>query len=108
MHTHAQAHPGTHALQLAPPCHRATRRAHGCPQTSRPPPAAEATLAACWRRAPLTPALPPPQALLGLPRELEEVLVVVGGRALEEEEEDAEQLAPRPGNFAFYDPEASE
>ncbi|XP_049568359.1 kelch-like protein 30 isoform X5 [Orcinus orca] len=45
-------------------------------------------------------------ALLGLPRELEEVLVVVGGRALEEEEEDAEQLAPRPGNFAFYDPKA--
>ncbi|XP_028338897.1 kelch-like protein 30 isoform X2 [Physeter macrocephalus] len=48
------------------------------------------------------------RALLGLPREPEEVLVVVGGRALEEEEQEegAEQPLPRPGNFAFYQPEA--
>ncbi|XP_059785048.1 kelch-like protein 30 isoform X3 [Balaenoptera ricei] len=47
-------------------------------------------------------------ALLGLPQELEEVLVVVGGRALEDEEEEggAQELAPRPGNFAFYDTRA--
>uniref|UniRef100_A0A8C3YPK6 Kelch like family member 30 n=1 Tax=Catagonus wagneri TaxID=51154 RepID=A0A8C3YPK6_9CETA len=44
-------------------------------------------------------------ALLVLPQKLEEVLVVVGGRALEEEEEEegAEEPAPQPGNFAFYD-----
>ncbi|XP_010860372.1 PREDICTED: kelch-like protein 30 [Bison bison bison] len=41
-------------------------------------------------------------ALLALPQKLEEVLVVVGGRALEEEEEGAEELAPLAGNFAFY------
>ncbi|XP_065773238.1 kelch-like protein 30 isoform X2 [Muntiacus reevesi] len=41
-------------------------------------------------------------ALLALPKKLEEVLVVVGGRALEEEEEGAEELAPHAGNFAFY------
>lgn len=43
-----------------------------------------------------------------LPRQLEEVLVVVGGRALEEEEEeeDAEGRAPHPGNFAFYNTKA--
>ncbi|XP_052493697.1 kelch-like protein 30 [Budorcas taxicolor] len=41
-------------------------------------------------------------ALLALPQKLEEVLVVVGGRALEEEEEGAEELAPQAGNFAFY------
>ncbi|XP_043318077.1 kelch-like protein 30 [Cervus elaphus] len=42
-------------------------------------------------------------ALLALPQKLEEVLVVVGGRALEEEEEEgAEELAPQAGNFAFY------
>ncbi|XP_068399808.1 kelch-like protein 30 isoform X3 [Eschrichtius robustus] len=48
-------------------------------------------------------------ALLGLPQELEEVLVVVGGQALEDEEEEggAQELAPRPGNFAFYDTRAS-
>ncbi|XP_047629879.1 kelch-like protein 30 isoform X2 [Phacochoerus africanus] len=44
-------------------------------------------------------------ALLALPQKLEEVLVVVGGRALEEEE-GAEELAPQPGNFAFYDTKA--
>ncbi|KAM5228675.1 kelch-like protein 30 [Ctenodactylus gundi] len=43
--------------------------------------------------------------LPGLPQKLEEVLVVVGGRALEEEEED-EEPAPRTGNFAFYDSKA--
>ncbi|KAJ8781641.1 hypothetical protein J1605_010899 [Eschrichtius robustus] len=48
-------------------------------------------------------------ALLGLPQELEEVLVVVGGQALEDEEEEggAQELAPRPGNFAFYDTRAT-
>ncbi|XP_036092369.1 kelch-like protein 30 [Rousettus aegyptiacus] len=39
------------------------------------------------------------------PRELEEVLVVVGGRALEDEEA-AEGPVPHPGNFAFYDTRA--
>ena len=33
--------------------------------------------------------------------------MVVGGRALEEEE-GAEELAPQPGNFAFYDTKARE
>nr|XP_006209241.1 kelch-like protein 30 [Vicugna pacos] len=45
-------------------------------------------------------------ALLVLPQKLEEVLVVVGGRALEEEEEGAEELSPHPGNFAFYNTRA--
>ncbi|XP_045150382.1 kelch-like protein 30 [Echinops telfairi] len=44
--------------------------------------------------------------LLALPRRLEEVLVVVGGRALEEDEEAGEDLPPRPGNFAFYNTKA--
>ena len=34
--------------------------------------------------------------------------MVVGGRALEEEEEGAEELAPQAGNFAFYHTKASE
>uniref|UniRef100_A0A9L0THD8 Kelch like family member 30 n=1 Tax=Equus caballus TaxID=9796 RepID=A0A9L0THD8_HORSE len=48
-------------------------------------------------------------ALLALPQTqtLEEVLVVVGGRALEEDEEGAEEPAPHPGNFAFYNTKAS-
>ncbi|ELW63547.1 Kelch-like protein 30 [Tupaia chinensis] len=37
---------------------------------------------------------------------LEEVLVVVGGRALEEDEEGTEEPAPHPGNFAFYNTKA--
>ncbi|XP_019483589.1 PREDICTED: kelch-like protein 30 [Hipposideros armiger] len=41
-------------------------------------------------------------ALPALPQELEEVLVVVGGRALEEDEEGAGPPAPLPGNFTFY------
>ncbi|XP_046500596.1 kelch-like protein 30 [Equus quagga] len=47
-------------------------------------------------------------ALLALPQTqtLEEVLVVVGGRALEEDEEGAEEPAPHPGNFAFYNTKA--
>ncbi|XP_054427091.1 kelch-like protein 30 isoform X2 [Pteronotus mesoamericanus] len=39
------------------------------------------------------------------PRPLEEVLVVVGGRALEDEE-DTEEPATHHGNFAFYDTKA--
>ncbi|XP_075385504.1 kelch-like protein 30 [Tenrec ecaudatus] len=46
------------------------------------------------------------EVLLALPRRLEEVLVVVGGRALEEDEEAGEDLPPRPGNFAFYNTKA--
>lgn len=49
-----------------------------------------------------------PQALAVLPQRLEEVLVVVGGRALEEDEEGGEEPAPRSGNFAFYDTKARE
>ena len=33
---------------------------------------------------------------------------MVGGRALEEEEEGAEELVPLAGNFAFYHTKASE
>ncbi|XP_023577819.1 kelch-like protein 30 isoform X1 [Octodon degus] len=40
------------------------------------------------------------------PQKLKEVLVVVGGRALEEDEEGDEEPAPHPGNFAFYDTQA--
>ncbi|XP_004386553.1 kelch-like protein 30 [Trichechus manatus latirostris] len=47
-------------------------------------------------------------ALLVLPQKLEEVLVVVGGRALEEDEEAGEEPAPRPGNFAFYNTKAKQ
>lgn len=56
---------------------------------------------------PLT-AAPGPQALPALPQQLEEVLVVVGGRALEEAEEGAEEPAPHLENFAFYNAKASE
>ncbi|XP_037380173.1 kelch-like protein 30 [Talpa occidentalis] len=45
-------------------------------------------------------------ALPALPRKLEEVLVVVGGRALEEDEEGTEAPAPLPSNFAFYHAQA--
>lgn len=38
---------------------------------------------------------------------MQEVLVVVGGRALEEEEEGGEEPSPHPGNFAFYNTKAS-
>ena len=64
----------------------------------------------CPRTGPAAdPSLLAPQALLALPQKLEEVLVVVGGRALEEEEEEgAEDLAPQAGNFAFYHTKASE
>lgn len=34
--------------------------------------------------------------------------MVVGGRALEEDEEGSEEPDPRPGNFAFYNTKASE
>lgn len=34
--------------------------------------------------------------------------MVVGGRALEEDEEGADQPAPLPGNFTFYNIKASE
>lgn len=57
---------------------------------------------------PLDPSPPGPQALPTLPQELEEVLVVVGGRALEEDEGAAEEPAPHLGNFAFYHTKASE
>ncbi|XP_077008196.1 kelch-like protein 30 [Tamandua tetradactyla] len=46
----------------------------------------------------------PGQALLSLPRRLEEVLVVVGGWALEEGEEGGQE--PASGNFAFYSSKA--
>ncbi|XP_061492471.1 kelch-like protein 30 isoform X3 [Rhineura floridana] len=42
------------------------------------------------------------QRLKALPQKLEEVLVVVGGRALEENEEDGQQPPPIARNFAFY------
>uniref|UniRef100_G1TQ51 Kelch like family member 30 n=1 Tax=Oryctolagus cuniculus TaxID=9986 RepID=G1TQ51_RABIT len=45
------------------------------------------------------------EVLPALPQKLEEVLVVVGGRALEDEE-GGEEPAPHPGNFAFYDTKA--
>ncbi|XP_059559707.1 kelch-like protein 30 isoform X1 [Myotis daubentonii] len=45
-------------------------------------------------------------ALPALPQQLEEVLVVVGGRALEEAEEGAEEPAPHLENFAFYNTKA--
>ncbi|KAG8508253.1 Kelch-like protein 30 [Galemys pyrenaicus] len=45
-------------------------------------------------------------ALPALPQKLEEVLVVVGGRALEEDEEGTEAPAAPSGNFAFYHPQA--
>lgn len=51
---------------------------------------------------------PGPQALPTLPQELEEVLAVVGGRAMEEDEEGAEEPSSLPGNFAFYNTKASE
>ncbi|XP_049744821.1 kelch-like protein 30 [Elephas maximus indicus] len=47
-------------------------------------------------------------AALVLPQKLEEVLVVVGGRALEEDEEAGEDPEPRPGNFAFYNTKAKQ
>ncbi|XP_017653466.1 kelch-like protein 30 isoform X1 [Nannospalax galili] len=40
------------------------------------------------------------------PQKLQEVLVVVGGRALEEDEAGSEEPAPHPGNFAFYNTKA--
>ncbi|XP_048664815.1 kelch-like protein 30 isoform X4 [Marmota marmota marmota] len=43
--------------------------------------------------------------MLGLPQKIEEVLVVVGGRALEEDE-GGEEPTPQPGNFAFYNTKA--
>ncbi|KAM5155358.1 kelch-like protein 30 isoform 2-T2 [Callospermophilus lateralis] len=43
--------------------------------------------------------------MLGLPPKMEEVLVVVGGRALEEDE-GGEEPTPQPGNFAFYNTKA--
>ncbi|XP_074171984.1 kelch-like protein 30 isoform X2 [Rhinolophus sinicus] len=46
------------------------------------------------------------QALPTLPQELEEVLAVVGGRAMEEDEEGAEEPGPLPGNFTFYNTKA--
>lgn len=49
-----------------------------------------------------------PQVMLGLPQKLEEVLVVVGGRALEEDEEGGEEPTPHSGNFAFYNAKARE
>ncbi|XP_005863793.1 PREDICTED: kelch-like protein 30 [Myotis brandtii] len=45
-------------------------------------------------------------ALPALPQQLEEVLVVVGGRALEEAEEGTEEPAPHLENFAFYNTKA--
>ncbi|XP_004620713.1 kelch-like protein 30 [Sorex araneus] len=44
--------------------------------------------------------------LPALLQKLEEVLVVVGGRALEEDEEGTQEPAPHLGNFAFYHPKA--
>lgn len=49
----------------------------------------------------------PPQELPGLPQTMQEVLVVVGGRALEEDEEGGEEPSPHTGNFAFYNTKAS-
>ncbi|XP_063123387.1 kelch-like protein 30 isoform X2 [Rattus norvegicus] len=42
----------------------------------------------------------------GLPQKMQEVLVVVGGRALEEDEEGGEEPSPHTGNFAFYNTKA--
>lgn len=38
---------------------------------------------------------------------MQEVLVVVGGRALEEDEEGGEEPSRHTGNFAFYNTKAS-
>ncbi|XP_007939723.1 kelch-like protein 30 [Orycteropus afer afer] len=46
--------------------------------------------------------------LLALPQKLEEVLVVVGGRALEEDEEAGEEPEPHPANFTFYNTKAKQ
>ncbi|XP_069875822.1 kelch-like protein 30 [Dipodomys merriami] len=46
------------------------------------------------------------EVLPGLQQKLQEVLVVVGGQAMEEEEEGSEDPAPRLGNFAFYNTKA--
>ncbi|KAM6179047.1 kelch-like protein 30 [Rhynchocyon petersi] len=48
------------------------------------------------------------EVLPALPQELEEVLVVVGGRSLEEDEEPVEEPLPRSGNFAFYNTKAKQ
>lgn len=44
--------------------------------------------------------------LPGLLQKMQEVLVVVGGRALEEDEEGGEEPSPHTGNFAFYNTKA--
>ncbi|XP_006866884.1 PREDICTED: kelch-like protein 30 [Chrysochloris asiatica] len=46
------------------------------------------------------------EVLLAPPQKLEEVLVVMGGRALEEDEEAGEELEVHSGNFAFYNTKA--
>ena len=108
-HTHARTH--THALKRTSPHTGAlTRLPHQSPASE------EATEARKHPGAPCTgntvtcfsnPAFPAPQALPGLPQKLQEVLVVVGGRALEDEE-GAEEATPHGRNFAFYNTKASE
>lgn len=96
------AHSGTHP-QLPP-----NRPSHRLPQStpSRPAGAQPGARGQSWA-CPSDPSPPGPQVPPAEPRELEEVLVVVGGRALEDEEA-AEGPVPHPGNFAFYDTRASE
>lgn len=81
-----------------------------CTHTAAPPKPCPREGPRGRRRPLLAPLTQPscPQALLALPQKLEEVLVVVGGRALEEDEEGAEEPAPHPRNFAFYNSKASE
>lgn len=122
--THMHKHTGIHTPKLAPPHTCAWTQGHTCGPTATPmhpghhlpqkmplrPASARASRSGRQQPCPSDSSPLGPQALLALPQTqtLEEVLVVVGGRALEEDEEGAEEPAPHPGNFAFYNTKASE
>lgn len=125
VHTHPRAHEHAHSrvhADTAPHTRAQTQRhtqgpTHRCSQSPKSLPASENAGKACQHpgpgrgtqslACPSDPSPPGPQVPPAEPRELEEVLVVVGGRALEDEEA-AEGPVPHPGNFAFYDTRASE
>lgn len=92
-----------------PPTAVPNRPSHCLPQKTPSRPASAQALGTGTQSlaCPSDPSPPGPQVPPAEPRELEEVLVVVGGRALEDEEA-AEGPVPHPGNFAFYDTRASE
>lgn len=122
-HGHTRMRTHAHTLTLTAPRACAQTQGHTQGPTHSCPPIAQVT--ACLRArprglpaprpgargqswaCPSDPSPPGPQVPPAEPRELEEVLVVVGGRALEDEEA-AEGPVPHPGNFAFYDTRASE